>query len=108
MVAMLRRFWFEFDPSELVTAQDGKWPVPGRFSYLSLGCGITAYDYQDALGLLRKWVIRGEDLPRFSRVIEDIDVSTLDAGHVLPNAGCPVWRGVWFPALNLWYGPDLR
>jgi hypothetical protein len=103
---MLRRFWFEFDHSELVTEQDGKWPVPGRFSYLSLGCGITAYDYQDALRLLHKWVIRGEDLPRVSRVIEDIDVSTLDSGHVLPNAGCPVWRGVWFPALNLWYGPD--
>ena len=108
MVAMLRRFWFEFDPTELVTGQDGKWPVPGRFSYLPHGCGITAYDYQDAIGLHRKWVIRGEDLPRFSRVIEDVDVSMLDAGIVLPMAGCPVWRGVWFPSLNLWYGPDLR
>jgi hypothetical protein len=105
---MLRRFWFEFAPSELVTEQDSKWPVPGRFGYLPQGCGITAYDYQDALRLLSKWLIRGEDLPRFSRVIEDTDVSTLDADHVLPNAGCPVWRGVWFPALNLWYGPDLR
>jgi len=71
---MLRRFWFEFDPTELVAGQDGEWPVPSCFDYLPQGCGITAYDYQDAIGLLRKRVIREEDMPRFSRVIEDVDV----------------------------------
>jgi hypothetical protein len=30
-------------------------------------------------------------------VVEDVDVSQLDAGHVLPNMGDPTLRGVWFP-----------
>jgi hypothetical protein len=30
-------------------------------------------------------------------VIEDVDVTTLDANHVLPNMMPPSVRGVWYP-----------
>jgi len=36
-------------------------------------------------------------MPEIKKVIENVDVSTLDAGHVLPNMSPPNIRGVWFP-----------
>jgi len=42
-------------------------------------------------------VFDGGELPRIRLLIEDVDVSKLDAGHVLPNIDPPVWRGIWFP-----------
>ena len=73
---ILRRFWFR--------------------RTVGFGYGVTAYSGDDAerllteAGLERDWV----------EVIEDIDVSSLDAGHVLPNVGGVTFRGVWYPALN--------
>jgi len=29
--------------------------------------------------------------------IEDVDIRTLDQGHVIPNMLPPSWRGIWFP-----------
>jgi hypothetical protein len=61
-------------------------------------CGVTAYSLEDALALVRQELWRtDEPLPSIREVIEDVDVSTLDPGHVLPNMGPPIWRGVWFP-----------
>jgi hypothetical protein len=85
----LRRFWFEFSPSD-------------RLTCLNMGCGVTAFDYDDALYLLKNRVLESqlldlEDLPIVSRVVEDVDVSQLDAAHVLPNMGLVTERGVWFP-----------
>jgi hypothetical protein len=74
---LLRRYWFR---------------RPGGF-----GFGVTAYSVEDAeclllkAGLARDWV----------EVVEDIDVSSLDEGHVLPNVGGVTFRGVWYPAMNL-------
>jgi hypothetical protein len=31
------------------------------------------------------------------RVVTDVDISTLDQGHVIPNMNMPLARGVWFP-----------
>ncbi|MCW2926654.1 MAG: hypothetical protein JWM86_622, partial [Thermoleophilia bacterium] len=31
-------------------------------------------------------------------VTEDVDVRDLDQGHVIPNMGVVVWRGVWYPS----------
>jgi hypothetical protein len=73
---LLRRFWF-------------RRPVGS-------GYGVTAYSVEDAeqllarAGLVRDWV----------EVVEGVDVSSLDAGHVLPNIGLVIFRGVWYPALN--------
>lgn len=62
-----------------------------------LGCGVTAVDRADAEQLLVEGPFRGAMLPPVARVLEDVDVSELDAGHVLPNMDDPTRRGVWFP-----------
>jgi hypothetical protein len=84
----LTRYWFEFHLSVEDEHPEGA----------LLGCGVTARDYDDALSLLRERVWQGRELPAVRRVVEDVDVSSLDSDHVLPNLVMPpVWRGVWFP-----------
>jgi hypothetical protein len=36
-------------------------------------------------------------MPAVVQVVENVDVSTLDQKHVLPNIGDVTVRGVWFP-----------
>ena len=81
---LLTRYWFTF---ERIAS-----PSP-----LNLGCGVTAYDLADAVSILRERVFREIDLPRITQQIENVDVSTLDPKHVLPNMGLVTERGVWFP-----------
>lgn len=81
---MLHRFWFRFRS------------LP-RYSPLLLGCGVTAYSYEDALHILRRVVFVDKELPEIEAVQEDFDVSILDQKHVVPNMEPIVWRGVWFP-----------
>jgi hypothetical protein len=83
-MAKLQRFWFRFQE------------LP-RFSPLGLGCGITARDYQDAIAILGDTVFKGQEIPPIAKVTVDVDVSTLDRGHVIPNMEAPNSRGVWFP-----------
>jgi hypothetical protein len=83
----MRRFWFELDLSI-----DKPHP-PGTL----LGCGITAYDLNDALGILHNTVFNGFAAPKIKNVKEDIDIRSLDQGHVIPNMGVVTNRGVWFP-----------
>lgn len=82
---VLRRYWLEFKASD---APFG----------LALGCGVTAFDIEDALRLVTR--ATGGDLPPPSRVVEDVDVATLDRGHVLANMYPPSERGIWFPMLE--------
>lgn len=81
----LHRYWFRFEGEPLSLP-------PG----IVLGCGVTAFTREDALHLLATHVFRGP-IPPILSVTEDIDVSTLDAGHVLPNMHEPASRGVWYP-----------
>jgi hypothetical protein len=85
---MLRRYWIEFELGE-----------DRARSWLSHGCGVTAYDQDDALRLVKDEMFPDGQLPPIAKIIEDVDVSTLDEGHVLLNMNPPVWRGVWFPKL---------
>lgn len=83
----MHRYWFRFqlginDPHP-----------PGVLA----GCGVTAFGYDDAIKILRDEVFAGQELPGIRQQIEDIDVSTLDPDHVLPNMGSPDIRGIWFP-----------
>lgn len=78
----LRRYWFRF------------LSLPPH-NPLQLGCGVTAYD--DAMTLLKERIFSSEAVPAIASVVEDIDVSTLDPGHVLPNIGLVTVRGIWFP-----------
>lgn len=62
-----------------------------------IGCGVTAHNYEDAIMLLRQRVFTHDPLPTITRVVADVDISTLDADHVLPNMGIPSERGIWYP-----------
>jgi hypothetical protein len=83
--SFLHRYWFEFEPGALPI---GAW---------RLGCGVTAYSEPDARNLLAQALFRGMEFPPVRKVVEDVDVSTLDPGHILPNMREPTSRGVWFP-----------
>lgn len=85
-VMKLTRYWLEFDR--------GIAKLPPGFR---MGCGVTAYSEDDALYLLREYVFQGGDIPITERIIEDVDISTLDKNHVIPNMEPPNWRGIWFP-----------
>ena len=80
----LNRYWFNFETLD-------------RPSALNLGCGVTAYDYDDAISLLGHRVFAGKELPKIIGYHTDVDVSTLDQKHVLPNIGLITVRGIWFP-----------
>lgn len=80
----LRRFWFRFAGLS-------------RPSALTLGCGVTAHDQEDALKVLRERVFAQGSFPAILECLEDVDVSTLDERHVLPNLGDVTARGIWFP-----------
>lgn len=81
---MLKRYWLRFEGME-------------PYNQLCRGCGVTAYDYNDALSLLSESVFKEMAMPPVREAIEDVDISTLDQGHVIPNMEAPVWRGVWYP-----------
>ncbi|WP_293312933.1 hypothetical protein [Pedobacter sp. UBA5917] len=79
------RYWFEFKNYPKVP--------PGT----RMGCGVTAFDYEDALAMLKEKVFNGGNLAHIICTKENIDISTLDANHVLPNIGLANKRGIWFP-----------
>lgn len=82
----MHRYWLTWDRSSPVEPPIGA----------GHGCGVTGFDLDDALRLVKDRF--GSATPPISSVVEDVDVSTLDAGHVLPNMGVVIYRGVWFPA----------
>ena len=53
---------------------------------------------EDAMEMMKEAIFSGDELPEVEYITENVDVSTLDAGHVLPNMGNPVVRGIWFPS----------
>jgi len=83
---MLHRYWFRFS-------------IGNAPSVLNIGCGITAYDMEDAESLLHERVFSVFGSRDVLEVIPDVDINTLDQGHVIPNMAAPSNRGVWFPRL---------
>ena len=83
----MHRYWITFDLPD-----DHK-----RRLGVDRGVGVTAIDLTDALAIVQKKILRGAEIPHIDRIIEDVDVSTLDAGHVIPNMAPPLARGIWFP-----------
>lgn len=84
-MAMLTRYWFRFKDLS-------------PFSRLALGCGITAFDQDDAMAILREQVFKKLDLyPQVGEILSNVDIRQLDQKHVIPNMEPPNWRGVWFP-----------
>ena len=83
-MATLKRFWFTFKK-------------PPQFSPFGIGCGVTAFDYADALNILSAKVFVKASMPEIESVVSDVDLQALDPHHVLPNIGVVTNRGVWFP-----------
>lgn len=67
---------------------------------------MTAVDLDDAIGLVRRVLFPDRALPPIDAVVTDVDISTLDPGHVIPNMHVPVERGVWFPMGNVGPWPN--
>jgi len=84
MAASLIRYWVEVQlPEGLVQ--------PRYF-------GVTAHSLDDALALLAACAAYAlPNPPVVVQAVPNVDVSTLDEGHVLPNMLPPNKRGVWFP-----------
>jgi hypothetical protein len=87
---LLKRFWFEFDNSTSAIPFGAE-----------LGIGVTAYNYDDAINVITNEIFKKSTIPTITKLIEDVDVSTLEANHVLPNIGVSSIRGVWYPRLYL-------
>jgi hypothetical protein len=81
---VLTRYWFEFVRG-------------GRATALSLGCGITAYNLDDARRMLRQEIFPLYGDRTVARVIEGVEVASLDETGVRRRLGNPAVRGVWFP-----------
>jgi len=81
---VLTRYWFEFVRGGQATA-------------LSLGCGITAYNLDDARRMLRQEIVPLYGDRTVARVIEGVEVASLDETGVRRCLGNPTVRGVWFP-----------
>jgi hypothetical protein len=80
---MLRRYWFTFDRTHPTVVH--------------MGCGVTAFDRQAALALIQRRIFPDQPMPAITSVTDDVDIRTLEANHVRPNMGVPVWPGIWFP-----------
>jgi len=79
----LKRYWVEFDYQVM--------------NFSSPNYGVMAYSVDDALLILKEKVFKYAVMPEPTRLTGNVDISTLDAGHVLPNMAVPHWRGIWFP-----------
>lgn len=80
----LRRFWITL-PQDIA-----------EHSAYKLGIGVTEDSRAAALHLVADSLFNGE-LPPDIDIIEDIDLSTLDAEQILPHVGISAVRGIWFP-----------
>ena len=91
---MLRRVWIEFDPD------------PGSVLWwISPYAGVTGFDERDCLAMVAELLPGGAELPLPRNIT--VDISLADGPSVNPLAlGVPVWRGVWYPAVNLETGPN--
>lgn len=70
------RYWFEFNFNDYMGA------IPPE---LHLGCGVTAFSSEHALSLLKSKVFKDKVVPEITKCINNVDINTLDQGHVLPN-----------------------
>jgi hypothetical protein len=83
----LKKYWFEFEfaPDEEMVLQ------------LAFGCGVTAESPQAAVELVMARVFPDRPLPRLRRVLEGVQVDSLDPEYVLPFVGDHKRKGIWFP-----------
>lgn len=85
--------------AEIGVCQAGRYSTPVLVPYWiecanAPGVGVTARSEEDALSLLRD-AFGGEREPSSVKPIHD--ASELDQGHVVPNMGNWLRRGIWYP-----------
>ena len=80
----MRRFWIAIEPL----------PYP---SGLNLGCGVTAETEEEAAAILLERAAALNDAVSIRSITPDVDVSTLDKGHVVLNIGDIFSKGIWWP-----------
>ncbi|MEU8895634.1 hypothetical protein AB0C65_07240 [Nocardia sp. NPDC048505] len=87
----VRRFWIEFDPQECPDV---------RFRQ---GVGVSGFDVRDCLSMVAD-LLGDRQLPPVRRITADISLAgpLPVSRHYL---GVSVWRGVWYPPVNLATGP---
>ena len=78
MADLLTRFWFVTDKG--------------------YGIGVTGYSELDARQLIANEPSLSD--AQILKVIENVDVRSIDQGHVIPNMGPPNFRGIWFPNIG--------
>lgn len=89
---MLKRYWFVLEP---------------EYKFGPLNIGVTAASVEEAksLAIERLSKIGFSDvvqkLEKPVEVIENIDIRLLDQNHIIPNMGVVVFKGVWWPGLNM-------
>ncbi len=76
----LNKYWIEFDLSNHPAGYSSEY-------------GITAFDYADALEILRERVFIEHSLPKIICVIENVDITEFPPAHI----GRTERRGIWFP-----------
>lgn len=85
-----RRYWIEFDRQECSDARFWE------------GVGVTGFDIPDCLSMVAD-LVRDGPLPPVRRITADVSLAEpLPVNRCL---GVPVWRGVWYPPVNLGTGP---
>lgn len=81
------RFWFEFESENAFSLPPG----------IGIGCGVTAFDYNDAVRIIDSKIFKQTSRPPFKKIIQDVDIRLIDQNHVIPNMKPPNERGIWFP-----------
>ena len=82
-----KTYWFEFESSDSISLPPG----------IGIGCGVSAYNYYDAMRIISDKIFRGEEIPPVKKMIEDVKINQLDHGHVVPNMKSMIFYGIWFP-----------
>ncbi len=90
---LLTTFWFEF-------------PEDPSFPH---GMGVSAFSLADALALLDDHCYDFHRCARRLEVRRGVSLTDIGYSHVAMNSGPLVFRGVWYPCLNLgWSALDIR
>jgi hypothetical protein len=87
-------YWLTFEPNPLIDRLG-----------LHVDCGVSGYTLDDAHRIVQEVVFGDEPMPEPIQVIENIKMSDLDQGHVVPNMLPMIWRGILYP-MN--FGGDPR
>jgi hypothetical protein len=87
MKSLLKRYWFEFEIGRVFNFPVG----------IGIGCGVTAFDKEDTIKIMSDKIVISIKMPPFKKVLENVDISKLNQGNVIPNMKESIDRGIWYP-----------